>query len=103
MITFKILRFSFVVCVSHTINELVTDIILIITSQEHYYTSVRDYSNSLAKRYELKNNQEGLLALTFVHKRAILLTSLTRISLKSNHCQVAIINVCFACQFHIKQ
>ena len=34
MITFKILRFPFVVCVSHTVNELVTDIILIITSQE---------------------------------------------------------------------
>ena len=34
MITVKILRFPFVVCVSHTVNELVTDIILIITSQE---------------------------------------------------------------------
>ena len=34
MITFKFLRFSFVVCVPHTINELVTDIILNILSQE---------------------------------------------------------------------
>ena len=34
MITFKFLRFPFVVCVPHTVNELVTDIILNITSQE---------------------------------------------------------------------
>ena len=36
MITFKFLRFPFVVCIPHTVNELVTDIILVnITSQEH--------------------------------------------------------------------
>ena len=34
MITFKFLRFPFVVCVPHTVNELVTDIILNIASQE---------------------------------------------------------------------
>ena len=34
MITFKFLRFPFVVCVPYTVNELVTDIILNITSQE---------------------------------------------------------------------
>ena len=34
MITFKFLGFPFVVCVPHTVNELVTDIILNITSQE---------------------------------------------------------------------
>ena len=34
MITSKFLRFPFVVCVPHTVNELVTDIILNITSQE---------------------------------------------------------------------
>ena len=34
MITFKFLRFPFVVCVPHTIIERVTDIILNITSQE---------------------------------------------------------------------
>ena len=34
MITFKFLRFQLVVCVPHTINELVTDILLNITSQE---------------------------------------------------------------------
>ena len=34
MITFKILRFLFVVCVPHTVKELVTDIILNITSQK---------------------------------------------------------------------
>ena len=34
MITFKFLRFPFVVCVPHTVNELFTDIILNITSQE---------------------------------------------------------------------
>ena len=34
MITFKFLRFPFVVCVPDTANELVTDIILNITSQE---------------------------------------------------------------------
>ena len=34
MITFKFLRFLFVVFVLHTVNELVTDIILNITSQE---------------------------------------------------------------------
>ena len=35
MITFKFLRFPFVVCIPHTVNELVTDIILHIKSQEH--------------------------------------------------------------------
>ena len=35
MITFKFLRFPFVVCIPHTVNELVTDKILNITSQEH--------------------------------------------------------------------
>ena len=34
MIAFKFLRFPFVVCVPHAVNELVTDIILNITSQE---------------------------------------------------------------------
>ena len=34
MITFKYLRFPFEVCVPHTVKELVTDIILNITSQE---------------------------------------------------------------------
>ena len=33
MITFKFLRFLFVVCVPHTVIELVTDIILNITSK----------------------------------------------------------------------
>ena len=35
MITFKLLRFPFVVCIPHTVNELVTDIILNITSHEY--------------------------------------------------------------------
>ena len=35
MITFKFLKFPFVVCVPHTVNELITDIILNITSHEH--------------------------------------------------------------------
>ena len=35
MITFKFSRISFVVCIPHTVNELVTDIILNIMSQEH--------------------------------------------------------------------
>ena len=35
MITFKFVRFTLVVYVSHTVNVLVTDIILHITSQEH--------------------------------------------------------------------
>ena len=35
MITFKFVRFTLVVCASHTANVLVTDIILNITSQEH--------------------------------------------------------------------
>ena len=34
MITFKLLRFQLAVCVPHTVNELVTDTILNITSQE---------------------------------------------------------------------
>ena len=34
MITFKYLRFHFVVCVTRTVNELATDIILNITSPE---------------------------------------------------------------------
>ena len=34
MITFKFLRFPFVVCVPHTVIEVVTDTILNITSQE---------------------------------------------------------------------
>ena len=34
MITFKFLRFPLVVCIPYTVNELVTDIILNITSQE---------------------------------------------------------------------
>ena len=55
MITFKVLSFTFEFNVSHTVNLLVTDIILNITSSEHfmftYYISVQDYSNSLVKRY----------------------------------------------------
>ena len=35
MITFKFVKFTLVVYVSHTVNVLVTDIILHITSQEH--------------------------------------------------------------------
>ena len=35
MITFKFVRFTFVVYVSHTVNVLVTDIILNIPSQEY--------------------------------------------------------------------
>ena len=35
MITFKFVRFTFVVYVSQTVNVLVTDIILNSTSQEH--------------------------------------------------------------------
>ena len=35
MITFMFVRLTFAVCVSHTVNVLVTDIILNITSQEH--------------------------------------------------------------------
>ena len=33
--TFKFLKFPFVVCIPHTVNELATDIILNITNQEH--------------------------------------------------------------------
>ena len=54
MSTFKFLRLPFVVCVHRIVNDLVIDIILNITSQEHcsnYYISVRDYSNSAAKMY----------------------------------------------------
>ena len=55
MINFKFVRFTLLVYVSHKVNVLVTDIILNITSQEHLIfdiiTSVRDYLNSLAKRY----------------------------------------------------
>ena len=44
MITFKILRFTFVVYVFHKVNVLVTDIILNIKSHEHliftFYISV---------------------------------------------------------------
>ena len=35
MITFKFVRFTLVVFVSHSVNVFVTDIILNITSQEH--------------------------------------------------------------------
>ena len=40
MITFKFLMFPFVVCVPHTVNELVTNIILNITSQEDLMLSL---------------------------------------------------------------
>ena len=40
MITFKILRFPFVVCVPHTVHEFITDIILNITSQEDLILTV---------------------------------------------------------------
>ena len=36
MINFKFVRFTLVVYVSHKVNVLVTDIILNITSQEHW-------------------------------------------------------------------
>ena len=35
MITFKFLRFPLIVCIPHRVNELVIDIIINITSQEH--------------------------------------------------------------------
>ena len=46
---------AFVVCIPNTVNELVTDIILHITSQEHLMLTLlhitSKFSNSLAKRY----------------------------------------------------
>ena len=49
MITFKFLRFPFVVSIPHTVNELVTDKILNITSQEHLMLTLLHIG--LAKRY----------------------------------------------------
>ena len=51
MITFRFSSFTFVVCVSHTVNVLATDIILNIRSLKHLIftydcISVRDYSNN---------------------------------------------------------
>ena len=50
IITFKFLGFTCVVYISHTVNVLVTDIILNNMSRE-LLISVQDYSNSLAERY----------------------------------------------------
>ena len=54
MITFKFLRFPFVVCVPHTVNEFVTDIILNITSQEDFMLTWLHISSRL---FELFNKE----------------------------------------------
>ena len=51
MITFKFLRFPFVVCVPHTINELVIDIILNITSQEDLMLTLLHIGSRLFKLF----------------------------------------------------
>ena len=61
MITFTLLGFTFVAYACNTFNMLVTNIILTITSREHfkftYCMSVRDYSNSSVKRYVFTKKQ----------------------------------------------
>ena len=51
MITFKFLRFPFVVCVPHTVIELVTDIILNITSQEDFMLTLLHIGSRLFELY----------------------------------------------------
>ena len=53
--TFKFLRFPFVVFVPHTVNELVTDIILNITSQEDLMLTLLHIGSRL---FELFSKEE---------------------------------------------
>ena len=54
MITFKFLRFPFAVCVPHNVNELVTDIILNITSKEDLMLTLLHIGSRL---FELFNKE----------------------------------------------
>ena len=64
MITLKFLRFPCVLCVPHTVNEIVTDIILNITSQADLMLTLLHIGSRLfelfSKEVRVKNHQEGL-------------------------------------------
>ena len=68
MITFKFLRFPFVVCIPHTVNELVTDIILNITSQEHVMLTLLHIGSRLLELFskEVRVKKQPRRPLTYV-------------------------------------
>ena len=72
MITFKILRFPFEVCVPHTENELVTDIILNITRQEDLILTLLHIGSRLfelfSKEVRVKKQPGRPLKNTFTYK-----------------------------------
>ena len=51
IVTFRFLRFPFVVYIPHTVNWLVTDIILNITSQEHLMFTLLHNGSGLFELY----------------------------------------------------
>ena len=81
MITFKFVRFTLVVCVSHTVNVLVTDIILNIKSQEHLILTLlhigsrlfegtcKETTRSAFKRHLRETSGEYLLHIVGVDKQ----------------------------------
>ena len=60
MITFKFLGFPLVACIPHTINELVTDKTLNITSQEHFMLTLLHIGSRLFKEVRVKKQPGGL-------------------------------------------
>ena len=70
MITFTFLRFQFVVCIPYTVNELVTDIILNITSQEHLMLTLLHIGSRLFELFskEVRVKKRPGRPLTYVLK-----------------------------------
>ena len=72
MVTFKVLRFPFEVCVPHTVNELVTDIILNITSQEDLMLTLLHFGSRLfelfSKEVRVKKQPGRPLKLTWMQR-----------------------------------
>ena len=83
MITFKFLRIPFVVCVSHTVNELVTDIILNITSQEDLMLTSLPFGSRLFELFSKEVRVKKQPGRNLIH--AHLLTG-RRIAFSLHHC-----------------
>ena len=73
MTTFMFFMFPFVVCVPHTVNELVTDIILNITSQEDLMLTLLHIGSRLfelfSKEVRVKKQTRRPLTCTYYLSR----------------------------------
>ena len=96
MITFKFLRFPFEVCIPHTVNELVTDIILNNTSQEHLMMTLLHIGSRLFELFSKEvrvKKQPGRPLRTIIQILSLAHHRFHRafIGLKFNHLQISFI------------